>query len=285
MADMSLEHFLRSYLRKQVLKGLSLTQGHVIVFPMSSNRKILAGHVAPFALWIGVIFLLQALESLGLTSRLLQPWSYALKTVACAALFLWLKPWTVYPAFKPRHLPLALLAGAGVTIVWVLPETPWFGRLFPDAQLFYHRWCIMMPGGLPSYYNAAFFPALPPGHASLAFSPAEAGWSLTIIKLIGSVGVIAVIEEFFFRGFFYRWLQRGPFWTVPLTFLDKQAFWTVVVVFGLEHDRWLAGMVAGLVYGWLTVRTGDIWCAALAHAFTNLLLGLYVIGSGQYGFW
>jgi CAAX prenyl protease-like protein len=143
----------------------------------------------------------------------------------------------------------------------------------------------MMPGDLPSYYHPDFFPALPPGHASLAFSPSEAGWPLTLMKLFGSACVIAIIEEFFFRGFFYRWLRQGKFWTLPLSLLDKQAFWTVAVVFGLEHDRWLAGIFAGVVYGWLTVRTGTVWSAAIAHVVTNLLLGLYVIGSGQYGFW
>jgi membrane protease YdiL (CAAX protease family) len=259
--------------------------GVLLFLKMQTDRKIVAGHVAPFALWISVIFVLQGLESLGVTSRLLLPWSYALKTVACAALFLLLKPWTLYPSLKLSNLPLAFFAGVVVTLVWVVPETPWFGRLLPDVQIFYHRWCIMMPGELPSYYNPDFFPALPPGHASLAYSPAEAGWPLTVMKLIGSACVIAVIEEFFFRGFFYRWLRQGQFWMLPLTILDKQAFWTVVAVFGLEHDRWLAGMFAGLIYGWLTVRTGDIWCAALAHGLTNLLLGLYVICSGQYGFW
>ncbi|MEI7947014.1 MAG: CAAX prenyl protease-related protein [bacterium] len=252
---------------------------------MQSDRKIVVGHVAPFVLWIGVIFVLQGLEMLGWCPRMLYPWSYAVKAVACAALLLWLKPWETYSAFNLSTLPLAIFAGMVVTVAWVLPETPWLGRVWPAAQLFYNKWCVMMPGELPSYYHPDFFPALPPGHASLAFSPSEAGWPLTIMKLIGSACVIAVIEEFFFRGFFYRWLRQGKFWTLPLNLMDTQTFWTVAIVFGLEHDRWLAGIFAGVVYGWLTVRTGNIWCAAIAHVVTNLILGLYVIHSGQYGFW
>jgi uncharacterized protein len=104
-------------------------------------------------------------------------------------------------------------------------------------------------------------------------------------KLAGSAAVIAVIEEFFFRGFFYRWLRAGRFWTVPLARFDAQAFWTVAGVFALEHDRWFAGLAAGVAYGFLAVRTGDVWAAAVAHGVTNLLLGLYVLASGQYGFW
>lgn len=255
-----------------------------MVMKNSTDRFIFAGHVAPFLVWVGVIFLLQALEASCECPRIFLPWSYALKSALCAGLFLWLKPWRIYPALEWRIVPLACMAGVGVAVFWILPEMPWVGRVAPGFQMFYHRWLILMPGTLPDYYNPDFWPGLPPGHPSMAFSPAEAGWGLTILKLIGSAGVIAVIEEFFFRGFLYRWLRQGAFWTLPLRAFDGQAFWTVVAIFGLEHDRWLAGMCAGLVYGLLAVRHG-IWSAALAHGVTNLLLGLYVIGSGQYGFW
>ncbi len=251
----------------------------------ADSRTLTTGHVAPFAVWVGVIFLLQVLEGAGVCPRALIPWSYAVKTVVCAGLFIGFRPWRVYPALRPANLPLALAVGAAVAAVWILPETPWAGRRAPGLQEAYHRWLIMMPGSLPDYYVPGLFPELPPGHASLAYSPAEAGWALTAVKLVGSAGVIAVIEEFFFRGFFYRWLRQGAFWRVPLTVFDAQAFWTVAAVFGLEHDRWFAGLLAGAAYGWLAVRTGDVWAAAVAHGLTNLLLGVYVVASGQYGFW
>jgi len=252
---------------------------------VETDRSVLAGHVAPFAVWVGVILLLQGLESVGACPRWLYPWSYALKSAACAALFVWLKPWRAYAAFDRRHLPLALGLGVAVAAVWIVPETPWAGRAAPELQAFYHRWLILMPGSLPDYFNPDFYPALPPGHPSLAFAPEQAGWPLTLAKLAGSACVIAVIEEFFFRGFFYRWLRRDAFWTLPLTAFDAQAFWTVAAVFGLEHDRWFAGLLAGAAYGWLAVRTGDVWAAALAHGVTNGVLGAYVIVSRQYGFW
>jgi membrane protease YdiL (CAAX protease family) len=250
-----------------------------------TDKRLTAGHVVPFAVWLGVIFLLTGLEALDGCPRFLYPWSYAVKSAACLGLFLWLKPWRVYSALKVSNLPLAALAGVLVAVVWIVPEMPWTGRAAPAFQAFYNRWLIMPPGGFPDYFNPHFYPALPPGHRSLAFSPEEAGWPLTIAKLLGSACVIAVIEEFFFRGFFYRWLRRGAFWTLALNVFDAQAFWAVAGVFALEHDRWLAGLLAGIVYGWLTVRTGDIWAAAFAHGLTNLLLGLYVIASHQYGFW
>lgn len=250
-----------------------------------TDRNVLAGHIVPFAVWVGVIFLLQTLEVAGLCPRGLYPLSYAVKAAVCAGLFLWLKPWRVYPSLRVANVPLALGVGMAVAVAWIVPEMPWVGHVAPRFQDFYHRWFILMPGALPDYFNLDFYPSLPPWHRSLAFSPEEAGWPLTLMKLAGSAGVIAVIEEFFFRGFFYRWLRKSAFLTIPLTAFDAQAFWTVVAVFGLEHDRWFAGLLAGLAYGWLTVRTGDIWAAAIAHGLTNLLLGVYVIASRQYGFW
>ena len=126
---------------------------------------------------------------------------------------------------------------------------------------------------------------LPARHPSLSYAPEVCGWTLTIAKLLGSAFVISAAEEWFFRGFLYRWLRKGDFLSINPARYDAQAFWLVVLVFGLEHDRWLAGMMAGAVYGWLVLRTGRIGPAIVAHAITNLALGVYVILSRQYGFW
>ncbi len=67
--------------------------------------------------------------------------------------------------------------------------------------------------------------------------------------------------------------------------LDLTRFLMVAAVFGIEHQEWLAGFLAGLAYGWMYVRTRDIWAVSLAHAVTNLLLGFYVIRTGAWQFW
>ena len=108
---------------------------------------------------------------------------------------------------------------------------------------------------------------------------------LALMRLAGSAFVIAVSEEFFWRGFLYRWMLGKNFLRVDAGRLDPMMFPAVAVLFGLEHAQWLAGIVAGLAYGWVYWRTRDIWAAAASHVVTNFLLGLYVLATGQYHFW
>ena len=258
-------------------------------------------HVAPYLLWILPL-------ALSAVFNFKSARWYAGKSLLCALLIVWLKPWRYYapdgpsadsPASnrqtvklsnrqtdgKSTGLAVAVFAGLAVAFLWIFPETPWLFARAPALTEFYNRWLIMPLGVFPDYFDPDIFPALPGRHPSLAYAPWVCGWALTIAKLIGSAFVISAAEEWFFRGFLYRWLRKGDFLSVDLARYDAQTFWLVVLVFGLEHDRWLAGMMAGAIYGWIVLRTGRIGPAIVAHATTNLALGVYVILSRQYGFW
>ena len=234
-------------------------------------------HVAPYLLWI-LPLALSAFFNFK-SARL-----YAAKSLLCALLIVWLKPWR-YSAGKTAGLARGVAPGLLVAALWILPESPWLFERAPGFVSFYNRWLIMPLGDFPSYFHPDIFPHLEGRHPSLAYAPWVCGWSLTIAKLLGSAFVISAAEEWFFRGFLYRWLRKSDFLAVDLARYDAQSFWAVVVLFGLEHDRWFAGMMAGAVYGWVVLRTGRIGPAIVAHAITNLALGIYVILSRQYGFW
>jgi len=47
----------------------------------------------------------------------------------------------------------------------------------------------------------------------------------------------------------------------------------------------MAGIVCGLAFGLLYIKTQDIWATIIAHGTTNFLLGLYVIKYNAYQFW
>lgn len=96
----------------------------------------------------------------------------------------------------------------------------------------------------------------------------SSAWYWKAARLFGSAFVISIAEELFFR----RWLVR---WA---------GFWPMIALFAIEHDRWLVGALAGLIYGVLALRRG-LLSAMVAHAVTNFGLGLWVLWSGDWRFW
>ena len=112
----------------------------------------------------------------------------------------------------------------------------------------YRKWCIIGEGGTQAV--------------------AEASKQMIAIRLIGSAFVISVAEELFFR----KWL------------IGFAGFWPMVALFAVEHDRWLVAAICGVAYGWLYLRRG-LGAAIVAHVTTNLVLGLWVLKTGQWQFW
>jgi CAAX prenyl protease-like protein len=222
-------------------------------------------HVLPFIGW------LVAMAVLGPPAG----WKYAIRVAAGLALLAWLRPWRFYAPPRPAHVLPALVVGTLVFVVWIGPETAWFGARFPRAQDVYLRFAV----GLKSWGRRPDALDLRP------YAPDVCGWPATVVRLLGSAGVIALIEEVFWRGFLYRRIIDRSFCNVDLGRWHGPAFALVVVLFGLEHTRWLAGILAGVAYAVLLLRTRDLWAAVLAHAVTNLLLGLYVLRTGAHQFW
>lgn len=221
-----------------------------------------ARHVAPFVLWIVLMFGLG--EPAG--------WKYAVRAGASMVLLLALRPWRYYSGPAIGDLAWGVPAGVAVFIAWIGMETA-YGGFLPGLQDFYLRWMVLPIGE---------YPPLPEGSP---FAPDTCGWALSLTRLAGSAFVIAVIEEFFWRSFLYRWLVRKDFLSVGIGEFHPQAFIIATVLFGLEHHRWLAGILAGLVYGGLMIRRRSIWAPVIAHVVTNFLLGVYVLQTGSYNFW
>ena len=216
-------------------------------------------HALPFAAWMLLMVVLGSPAA----------WKYAVRSAVCLALFLGLRPWRWYAGLSVRHLAESFLCGVLVFVLWVGPESAWMNG-WPVLKSLYARWAFLPVGKVA---------------AASPYAPETAGWTLAVIRLLGSAVVIAPIEEFFWRGFLYRWLLAKDFLVVSLSTFRPGLFLLVALAFGFEHDRWLAGLVAGLIYGALILRTRDIWAACVAHAITNFLLGLYVLATGAYGFW
>ncbi len=133
-----------------------------------------------------------------------------------------------------------------------------------------------------------FFPQLgkPDG-----YSPYQQAFSTTLVcltilfRLIGAAVVVPIMEELFWRSFLMRYLIDRKFLKIPLGTYTHLSFWAVVFLFALEHFRIIPGALAGITYGGLLCVTRKIWVPIMAHALTNLSLGIYVLATGQWKFW
>lgn len=222
-------------------------------------------HVVPFAAWLALMHFLDV-------PQLPPAWAYAIRSALCLGLFLYARPWRWYGRPSFRSWPLAALVGVVVLVIWVGLEGPWM-EAAPGLRDLYAKWCVLPFGELRAPVEKT------------PYAPEVCGWPLAVVRVLGSGLVIGMIEEFFWRGFLYRWLLGLDFTQVPHGKFAWTPFLVTAAIFGAEHQEWLAGLLAGLLYGWLYVRTRDLWSAVLAHVITNLLLGVYVLQFRQYVYW
>jgi len=103
------------------------------------------------------------------------------------------------------------------------------------------------------------------------------------VRLLGLVVVVPIAEEFFLRGFLVRYLVDQEWWRVPFGTINRAALIAITVAPILMHpNEALAALVWFSAVTWLMVRTRNIWDCVAAHAITNLLLGAYVISTGNW---
>lgn len=221
---------------------------------MPRRTSPVLARVAPFAVYIAFL-VAESAAGEHFDGR----WLYAAQVAVVAALLVWF--WPAYgelrrPSATPaRDWVLGLAVGTVVFGLWINLEFPW-------AQIGAGR-------GIAG---------------ELAGGDRQAAGAL--LRLLGAVLVVPVMEELFWRSFLARWLQHTAFLTVDPRSLGWRPILISAVVFGAEHHLWLAGIVAGLAYGWLYRQTGSrsLWTVILAHALTNALLEVWVHRTGNWHF-
>lgn len=223
----------------------------------NGSRLDLAAAVArtlPFALYIGFLALAPVIASRVADAR----WLYAVQVgVVVLALLFFARRYTelkTLPAVTARDLVLAAGTGLAVFVAWINLDLPW----------------------LSGAGAGGFDPSRPDG----SLDP-----YLVVLRIAGAVLVIPVMEELFWRSFLLRWVDRSDFMRLDPSAISLRALAYCAIPFGLEHSLWFAGILAGLAYGMLYRHTGRLWAAVLAHALTNLLLGLWVVRTGNWQFW
>jgi CAAX prenyl protease-like protein len=118
-----------------------------------------------------------------------------------------------------------------------------------------------------------------------AFPPvARTGWIVT--RVLASIITVPVAEELAYRGFLMRRLENVNFEAVPYRTVGWRALLITATVFGVGHGAlWLPGIAAGIAYGLLAVRRGQLGEAVVAHATTNTLIAVAVLLFNQWQLW
>jgi CAAX prenyl protease-like protein len=118
--------------------------------------------------------------------------------------------------------------------------------------------------------------------AELAAMPGWA-WTFMAIRFFGFVLLVPLIEEFFLRGWAMRFFVADDWWQSPIGDVNGMALAVGTILPMLSHlGELFAAAVWFSLVTWLMVKTRNIWDCVLAHAITNLLLGVYVVIWGQW---
>jgi CAAX prenyl protease-like protein len=186
-------------------------------------------------------------------------WIYAARAVVVGIAFLIL--WPKFTELRTGPAPtmgdwlLAIASGVAVLVIWVPLDRGWVSFELGN-------------GFDPRKYGSE-----------------EIDWPLTFLRLFGLAVVVPLIEEVFWRSFIMRWLEKQDFLRVEPAQIGLRALLITSALFALEHSQWLAGLIAGLVYGWIYMRSGKLWVPVIAHAVTNGGLGVYILVTQDWRFW
>lgn len=225
--------------------------------PAPGTRPLLA-YTLPMLLFIALLGVDSVLKRPGAALWRAHPelWIYPLQTVLCAALlFYFRRTYNLQPLRQPAFtLAVALLVFA----LWIAP------------QQFLH-----FPPRLVGF-----------NPEPLAAQPA-CYWITVILRFLRLVVVVPLVEEIFWRGFLLRYLIAEDFERIPFGTFTWLSFAVVTLAFCFSHTPpdWPAALITGALYNLVAYRTKSLISCVLAHALTNLALGLWIMATKQWGFW
>jgi CAAX prenyl protease-like protein len=216
----------------------------------------------PFFAFMVLLALPDGIQKLGRTEFLFaEPkyWIFPLQTVVCGGLLAFY--WRYYLIRWPKLAKdWALTLGIAVLVlaIWISPQ-----ELFGAAPRLEGFDPNVFANGSPTY------------------------WGSLVLRFARLVIVVPLLEEIFWRGFLLRYLIREDFEKVAFGTYSLFSFAAVSLCFALAHwgpDFWPA-LITGALYNFLAIRTKSLGACIIAHAVTNLILGLYIMQTGQWGFW
>jgi hypothetical protein len=179
----------------------------------------------------------------------------------------------------------ALVAGAIVAVFWQK-----YREIHEAPQTGAGEWSIAVIGGVAI---AALWIALDGflafGGPPKPFVPLrpDGAYDLPLLaaRLLGFVVIVPVIEELFWRSFLMRWIDRRAFLAADPRRASAKAHAVTTILFALEHHAWVPGLAAGLLYGIIYRRTGNLRACIASHAISNAVLGGWIIANNDWILW
>jgi len=181
-----------------------------------------------------------------------------------------------------RFYPIRFLAAAAAL---------WYFRRYYAAMRWTWSWTAVAIGAGTFVLWLALEPAQPDTavETTLGMGLARLGafWGTNwlVFRVVGSVLTVPLAEELAFRGYLTRRLIAAEFQEVPLDRFTWLSFLVSSALFGALHGRWLAGILAGMLYAIALYRRGELADAVVAHATTNALIAAYVLATGSWSLW
>jgi CAAX prenyl protease-like protein len=218
-------------------------------------------YFGPFLAFLGLIalgeFVKKIFDGQAVAWPLSTPmyWVMPLQTIVCGVM-LW-RWWTHYEMRLPQRPLFTIFIGLLVLGLWIAPQE----LLHAERR---------MDGFDPGF-----------------FGQGASWWVNVVVRFLRLVIVVPLVEEIFWRGYLLRYLVNEDFTKVPFGKFTWLSFAVVTLGFTFEHSQadWPAAALAGVLYNLVAYRTRSLAACVLAHAVTNFALGLYVLRTGQWGFW
>jgi len=221
-------------------------------------RSKLLAYVLPMAAFLGFLGFGSVLKNPSGAFWLAAPeyWLYPLQTLCCAALLAWF--WREYEFHRLARVGFVIAIAVLVFLLWISPQA--FFGFAPRTEGF----------------NPDLFAAQP-----------FAYWATVLLRFLRLVVIVPLVEEIFWRGFLLRYFINEKFDTVPFGTFSWLSFSVVTLGFTFAHSRadWIAAAVTGALYNFVAYRTRSLSSCVLVHAVTNLLLGVWIMLTRQWGFW
>lgn len=204
-----------------------------------------------------------------------EQWLYPLQTVLVGGLLV--LGWRHY-TFRPlRGFVLATTLGLVGIVLWCLPA--WgYQQMVSTGQAVPKWWEWFGIAPREDGFDPSFFASEP------LWYPAAIA-----MRFIRLVIVVPLVEEIFWRGFLMRYISAdgGNFLKAPFGQHNWRAFIIVTAAVVVAHQPvdYLGALIWGSLMYLVAVRTKSLAACVVMHAVGNLLLGIYVMVTRQWGFW